>query len=74
MPIDSGFTAGQVRAYQHLLTSLGFPTPINGVWSQAVIDAIPAYQRAANLPLTGVIDAATKRILLHPFLSPLLGH
>ena len=39
------FTPGQIRAYQHLLTSLGFPTPIDGVWTQATVDAVTAYQR-----------------------------
>jgi hypothetical protein len=68
-----GFTTGQIRQYQYLLASLGFPTPIDGVWSQALVDVITAYQKAANLPLTGIIDAATKNILLRPFLSPLLG-
>jgi hypothetical protein len=66
-------TAGQVRAYQHLLTSLGFPTPIDGVWSQATTDAVLAYQRAARLPTTGVIDVATRGLLFTPFRAPLLG-
>jgi hypothetical protein len=65
---------GQLRAYQSLLTSLGFPTPVDGVGGQALIDAISAYQRAAHLPVTGVIDDATRKFLLKPFLSPLLGH
>ncbi len=70
---DAVFTPAEVRQYQHMLTSLGFPTAIDGVWGPAVIDAITAYQRAANLPVTGVIDAATKKLLLHPILAPLLG-
>jgi hypothetical protein len=71
---DGSFTPGQVRAYQYLLTSLGFPTPVDGVWSQALIDTVSAYQRAAHLPVTGVIDATTKSLLLRPFTVPLLGH
>jgi len=67
------FTPGQIRAYQYLLTTLGFPAPINGVWAQPTIDAVTAYQRAANLPITGIIDEATKALLLRPFKVPLLG-
>jgi hypothetical protein len=71
---DAPLTPGQVRAYQYLLTSLGFPTTVDGLLSQATTDAIAAYQRAAHLPVTGVIDAATKVLMLTPFKSPLLGH
>jgi len=71
---DTTLNAGQLRAYQYLLTSLGFPTAVDGVWSTSVAEAIAAYQRAAHLPVTGVIDAATRVVLLTPFKSPLLGH
>jgi hypothetical protein len=66
----SAFNPGQIRAYQHLLTSLGFRTPIDGVWGQPIIDAIAAYQRAARLPVTGLIDGATRGLLLKPFRLP----
>ena len=68
---DAVFTPGQVHAYQHLLTSLGFPTAVNGRWGPGIIEAISAYQRAAGLPITGVIDAATRLLLLRPILAPL---
>jgi hypothetical protein len=76
LPVAPGgvFSPGQVRAYQYLLTSLGFPTAVDGVWSQATADAVVAYQRAAHLPQTGVIDDATRKLLLQPFKVPLLGH
>ncbi|MBA3652786.1 MAG: peptidoglycan-binding protein [Actinobacteria bacterium] len=67
------FTPPQVRAYQSLLTSLGFPTAVDGVWGKSMIDAVSAYQRAGRLPVTGVIDTATKGLLLKPFKTPLLG-
>ncbi|HEX2700795.1 MAG TPA: peptidoglycan-binding domain-containing protein [Acidimicrobiales bacterium] len=65
-----GFTAGQVMAYQTLLTSLGFPTPIDGSWSDATAAAVTAYQRAARLPESGLIDDVTRQILLTPFAPP----
>ena len=70
---DAPFSPGQIRAYQHLLKSLGFDLPVDGVWGQATTDAVVAYQRAARLPATGVIDGATRGLLLKPFHSPILG-
>jgi hypothetical protein len=67
------FTPGQVRAYQYLLTSLGFPVAADGVWGDATVAAVTAYQRAAHLPQSGVIDAATRALLLKPFKVPVLG-
>jgi hypothetical protein len=69
----AAYTPGQIRAYQYLLNSLGFPTAIDGAWSEATAASVVAYQTAAHLPVTGVIDEATKQLLLHPFRIPLLG-
>ena len=69
-PMPAILPAGGVRAYQHLLTSLGFPSPIDGVWGQATSDAVSAYQRAARLPVTGHVDPATLAFLLTPFAPP----
>lgn len=66
----AAFTAGQVKAYQTLLTSLGFPSPIDGTWGDATKAAVKDYQRAARLPATGVIDDATRHILFTPFAPP----
>lgn len=68
-----GFTAGQIRQYQGLLTSLGFPVPSSGVWDPPTIDALRAYQQAGGLDITGVVDEATRRLLLTPFEVPLLA-
>ena len=68
-----GFTPGQIRAYQGLLTSLGFPVASDGVWGPATIGALQAYQAAARLPQTGVVDHATRRVLLTPFHAPIGG-
>lgn len=65
------YTGGQVRAYQTLLSSLGFPAPIDGAWGPATDAAVRSYQEAARLPVTGVIDQATQDILLTPFAPPL---
>ena len=69
----SPLTPAQVRAYQYLLTSLGFPVDADGVYKQATAAAVSAYQRAAHLPVTGVIDDTTRKLLLTPIKAPLLG-
>ncbi|MGH9165920.1 MAG: peptidoglycan-binding domain-containing protein, partial [Acidimicrobiales bacterium] len=63
---------GQVQAYQTLLSSLGFTAPITGTWGQATSDAVAAYQRAARLPGSGIIDEATRAVLLTPFAPPIV--
>jgi len=67
------FTPGQVRAYQGLLTSLGFPVRADGVWGPATVAALHAYQETARLPKTGVVDHLTRRVLLTPFHAPVKG-
>lgn len=64
-------TAGQARAYQVLLSSLGFPVGADGVWGPATASAVAAYQGAARLPVTGAVDAATLSLLLTPFAPPI---
>ena len=67
------FTPGQIRAYQGLLTSLGFPVALDGAWGPGTVAALNAYQAAAGLPQTGVVDHLTRRILLTPFRAPVGG-
>jgi hypothetical protein len=64
-------SAGQVRAYQTLLTSLGFVTPMTGGWDAGTSAVVADYQRAARLPVTGVIDGPTRDTLLTPFPPPI---
>jgi hypothetical protein len=64
-------TPGQIRTWQVLLSSLGFPAWPTGVWDQSSITAVSNYQHAANLPVTGVVDAATKAVMLTPFPPPI---
>jgi hypothetical protein len=67
----SVFRADQVRAYQVLLTSLGFGVPPTGVWGAESDAAVRAFQKAARLPVTGGIDPQTRAYLLHPVPPPL---
>ena len=72
LPVGDGekFTPGQIKAYQTLLSSLGFTAPIDGKWTDATVAAVKDYQRAARLPTTGTIDEATRHILFTPFAPP----
>jgi hypothetical protein len=63
--------ADQVRAYQTLLSSLGFGVPATGFWGPQTDGAIRAFQAAARLPVTGQIDAFTREMLLRPAAPPL---
>ena len=65
------FRRDQIRAYQMLLSTLGFNVLADGVWGPNSEAIVKAYQRAANLPVTGVIDAATRAMLLRPVPPPL---
>jgi hypothetical protein len=67
----AALSPGQVRAYQTLLTSLGFPVAVTGTWDPPTTAGVQAYQRAARLPVTGVIDEATRVILSTPFAPPI---
>ena len=67
----ASLTAGQMRAYQTLLTTLGFPAPSTGVWDPPTTAAVQAYQQAARLPTTGIIDDATRAVLFTPFPPPI---
>lgn len=52
--------SGSVIGIQQLLSDLGYYAgPIDGVLSQATVDAIKAFQADLGVPQTGVIDAAT---------------
>jgi uncharacterized surface protein with fasciclin (FAS1) repeats len=54
--------SAQVAALQGILTATGHYTgPVDGVWSDAVEDALKALQTELGVPATGVVDAATMR-------------
>jgi hypothetical protein len=67
----AAMTPGQIRTWQVLLNGLGFPAWPTGVWDQSSVTAVSNYQRAAHLPITGVVDDATKAVILTPFPPPL---
>jgi hypothetical protein len=72
LPVAPGqFRADQIRAYQTLLSSLGFAAPADGVWGPQMNAAISAFQAASHLPVTGQIDAITREMLLRPLAPPL---
>ncbi len=71
---SAGLTPGMIRSYQTVLTSLGFPVAADGAWGPATVDAVTAYQAAARLPKSGVIDEATRRFLLTPVAAPVAQH
>jgi peptidoglycan hydrolase-like protein with peptidoglycan-binding domain len=64
-------SSGQIRTWQALLSSLGFPVWTTGVWDQGSVAAVSNYQRAAHLPITGVVDDATKNVMMTPFPPPI---
>jgi uncharacterized surface protein with fasciclin (FAS1) repeats len=54
--------SAQVAALQGILTATGHYTgPVDGVWSDAVEEALKALQTELGVPATGVVDAATMR-------------
>ncbi len=65
-----GFRGDQIRAYQVLLSSLGFGVPATGTWGPQTDAAIRAFQAAARLAVTGLIDAPTKALLMLPVAPP----
>jgi hypothetical protein len=67
----TAFRADQIRAYQVLLNSLGFGVPASGAWGPDSDAAVRAFQTAARLPVTGLIDPTTRALLLHPVPPPL---
>jgi hypothetical protein len=65
------FSVAQVRSYQTLLDSLGFPTAVTGIWDANTISSTSIYQQKARLPVTGGVDPITKTFLLRPFAPPI---
>ena len=66
-----GFRPDQIRAYQVLLSTLGFPILADGRWGPTSEAAVKAFQTAARLPVTGIIDVTTRLMMLRPAPPPL---
>ncbi|HVT78705.1 MAG TPA: peptidoglycan-binding domain-containing protein [Acidimicrobiales bacterium] len=68
---NTTYRSDQIRAYQTLLSSLGFGVPATGVWGPQTDAAVRAFQAASRLPVTGQIDDITRAFLLRPLSPPL---
>ena len=61
----------QIRAFQVLLTTLGFPVAADAVWGAESDAALRKFQAAAHLNITGLLDNETRAMLLRPVNPPL---
>jgi murein DD-endopeptidase MepM/ murein hydrolase activator NlpD len=64
-------SANDVRNWQMVLSALGFPAATTGKWDLSAVAATNNYQRAAGIPVTGVVDFATRLTMMTPFAPPL---
>jgi peptidoglycan hydrolase-like protein with peptidoglycan-binding domain len=65
---DELFTAGDIQVAQEHLRAFGFdPGPVQGVFTAETQAAMRAYQARYGLPVTGLLDHATRRGLLPGF-------
>ncbi len=69
--IPQALRADQIRAYQTLLSTLGFPIAADGIWGSASDAMLRKYQAAARLRINGLIDNETRAMLLRPVNPPL---
>ena len=67
----AGWHPPLIRRYQTLLRWLGFGASVTGTWDAESAAALTAYQLEAGLDPTGVIDTATREMLLKAFAPPL---
>ena len=65
---DELFTTGDIQVAQEHLRAFGFdPGPVTGVFTPETQAAVRAYQSRYGLPVTGLLDRATRRELLPGF-------
>ncbi len=63
-PVESlGSRGANIVALQHLLRAAGHELPADGVFDETTQAAVGAFQEAAGLPVSGVVDAATWQAL-----------
>jgi peptidoglycan hydrolase-like protein with peptidoglycan-binding domain len=66
--LDTLLTPGDIQVAQEHLRALGFdPGPVNGVFTAETRAAVRAYQAREGLPVSGLLDRATRRELLPGF-------
>jgi peptidoglycan hydrolase-like protein with peptidoglycan-binding domain len=65
---DALLTAGDIQVAQAHLRAFGFdPGPVQGVFTAQTQAAVEAYQARYGLPVTGLLDEATRRQVLPGF-------
>jgi peptidoglycan hydrolase-like protein with peptidoglycan-binding domain len=65
---DELFSSGDIQVAQEHLRAFGFdPGPVTGVFTAETQAAVRAYQARYGLPVTGLLDHATRRGLLPGF-------
>ena len=66
--IDRLLTLGDIQVAQEHLRAFGFnPWPVTGIFPAETQAAVRAYQAREGLPVTGLLDRATRRELLPGF-------
>jgi lipoprotein-anchoring transpeptidase ErfK/SrfK len=65
--LSAGMKGTDVKALQRRLAALKYyPGPIDSAFGNDTLEAVWAFQEVNGIRVTGVIDAATKRALVHP--------
>jgi peptidoglycan hydrolase-like protein with peptidoglycan-binding domain len=65
--LSEGSSGAGVKSVQQRLAALKYyPGTIDGQFGSDTEEAVWAFQEVNRIPVTGVIDAATKRALVHP--------
>src|ERR687892_113816 len=65
---DTLVTAGDIQVAQEHVRAFGFdPGPVQGVFTAQTQAAVEAYQARYGLPVTGLLDEATRRQVLPGF-------
>ncbi len=69
--IPQALRTDQIRAFQILLTTLGFPVAPDGVWGSQSDAALRSFQNRSRLRVNGLIDNETRAMMLRPVNPPL---
>jgi lipoprotein-anchoring transpeptidase ErfK/SrfK len=65
--LSEGMSGSEVKALQRRLAALKYyPGTIDGQFGNNTLEAVWAFQEVNRIKVTGVINAATKRALVHP--------
>jgi len=57
--VQSGSRGSDVTTLQSMLSAASYPVAVDGVFGPQTLDAVKTFQLSANLPTTGIVDAAT---------------